>query len=257
MWKLCLGDGPWAPIAPPLSSSPQPLGKMRKQRLWVFHCGIPCIRGANKESANKRQQKFWVFWLPEAKLAGFTKHTHNRVLRKLSLFLRMLCDHVKHSLFEHSTWQQLSNGGRQCFKPRFSLWMKPSHCGNYPFWVYMRKRGLRQILSSKLLPFRNRACEWEGRPPDNESSTLAPGLLGSHSWKQPVGEFPSIQNFVSVLWVCSSVRWLFARELSCWVGLLFSQQLRKGESCCFVSSYSLPPSSHPSQTILFPTGPLC
>lgn len=53
--------------------------------------------------------------------------------------------------------------------------------------------------------------------------------------------FPASRNFVSVLQVCSSVRWLFARELSCWVGLLSSQQLQKGESTPSCHPFTLPP----------------
>lgn len=54
-------------------------------------------------------------------------------------------------------------------------------------------------------------------------------LAGFKPLKAAAGWISQPLETVSVLWVCSSAWRLFAREDSCWVGLLSSQELRKGE----------------------------
>lgn len=65
------------------------------------------------------------------------------------------------------------------------------------------------------------------------------GLMKSAHWQAWPAGFKTLKaaaggisqplETVSVLWVCSSAWRLFAREAACWVGLLSSQELRKGE----------------------------
>ena len=58
---------------------------------------------------------------------------------------------------------------------------------------------------------------------------MAAWPAGFKPLKAAAREFLSLLETVSVLWVCSSVRGLCATEDACWVGLLSTQELRKGE----------------------------